>query len=530
MLTVDDYARIRRAHRDGMSIRAIARRFHHSRRKVRDALAEPEPKPYTRAKSPRAPKLDRFKPLIDAILVADQRAPRKQRHTAAQIFRRLQKEEGYIGGYDQIRRYVARKRRRQRETFIPLEHAPGQRAEADFGHIYVDFPEGRRQVVVLLVTWAHSYCAFAIALPTERTEAILHGLVEAFAFFGCVPKELWWDNPTTVAVQILTGRRRKMNDRYAALASHYNFEPLFCMPGRGNEKPRVENRVKNLQRRWATPVPRSDDLAALNDYLRRCCLEDRGRVVPGKEGSIGRRFDQERAAALPLPPRAFDACLAQPGKIDKYQTVAFDRNRYSVPRRFAFRTVTVKGYVDRIEVVAEGQVVARHARSYEPGRQILDPRHYLATLARKPGCLDRARVFRDWTLPPSFSQLRERLEAQHGPVAGARQYARVLQLLGEHPVERIARAIDEGHTVERLSAEWIHRRTEQLCKDAVPESIDLSDYGSSVRRVRVPAPTLNHFNLLLFSGDQTYDEFHESTTAVESEPQTVTVADHAGRV
>jgi len=30
---------------------------------------------------------------------------------------------------------------------------------------------------------------------------------------------------------------------------------------------------------------------------------------------------------------------------DKYQSVAFDGNRYSVPRAFAFRMVTVKGYV-----------------------------------------------------------------------------------------------------------------------------------------------------------------------------------------
>ena len=46
MLTVDEYTRIRQAHRDGMSIRAIGRTFHHSRRKVREVLMCPEPKPY----------------------------------------------------------------------------------------------------------------------------------------------------------------------------------------------------------------------------------------------------------------------------------------------------------------------------------------------------------------------------------------------------------------------------------------------------------------------------------------------------
>jgi hypothetical protein len=41
MLTVDHYGDIRRAYRDGMSIRDIARTFHHSRYKVRRILATP---------------------------------------------------------------------------------------------------------------------------------------------------------------------------------------------------------------------------------------------------------------------------------------------------------------------------------------------------------------------------------------------------------------------------------------------------------------------------------------------------------
>jgi hypothetical protein len=106
MLTVEDYGVIRRAHRDGMSIRAIARTFHHSRRNVREALASPEPQPYTRAKEADAPKLGAFKATIDQILAADDLAPPKQRHRAIQVFRRLRDEQGYAGGYDQVRRYI----------------------------------------------------------------------------------------------------------------------------------------------------------------------------------------------------------------------------------------------------------------------------------------------------------------------------------------------------------------------------------------------------------------------------------------
>jgi hypothetical protein len=35
-------------------------------------------------------------------------------------------------------------------------------------------------------------------------------MVAAFEFFDCVPKEVWWDNPKTVATLILQGRERRL--------------------------------------------------------------------------------------------------------------------------------------------------------------------------------------------------------------------------------------------------------------------------------------------------------------------------------
>ena len=126
---------------------------------------------------------------------------------------------------------------------------------------------------------------------------------------------------------------------------------------------------------------------------------------------IGDRFAEEQAAAAPLPKHRFDPCVIRPAApVDKYQTVAFDRNRYSVPRPFAFQMVTVKGYVDRVVIVARGQVVATHARSRTADTLILDPLHYLATLDRKPGALDHAPVYRDWKLPACFAEFRAELE------------------------------------------------------------------------------------------------------------------------
>ena len=498
MLTVYQYGDIRRAYRDGMSIRDIARTFRHSRRKVRQILAEAQPRPYTRSRPTPAPILGTFHPIIDAILVVDETAPPKQRHTAMQIFRRLRDENAYQGGYDQVRRYVGQHRRDRRETFIPLAHDPGQRVEADFGHIHVDFPDGRRMVPVLIAVWSYSNYPFVMAMPTERTEAILAGMVEAFHFFGCVPHEVWWDNPRTVASQILRGRDRRVNEEYAALASHYAFDPLFCMPARGNEKPYAETRVRVMQRQWATPVPCVANLNALNAMFRARCVGEVSRTVAGYTESIGQRFKRDRAEALPLPTHSFDACIMQPAQVDKYQTVRFDRNRYSVPRTCAFQAVMVKGYIERVEVVAGGIVVARHQRSYGRDEQILDPLHYLAALGRRPAALDHAPVLRDWQLAAAFTQLREALEKRHGKTAGPRHFVRVLQLMNEHPMDRVQAVVESCLAKGELDAERISAlvRRQAGLDLATPTlaAIPLCQY-------QVPRPELSRFDQLLSHGD-----------------------------
>jgi transposase len=530
MHTVDQFAKIRQLHRDGLTIRQIAKQLNHSSKTILKALANPEPAPYRRAEPLPAPVFGPFRTLVDAMLAADETAPRKQRHTAAQIHRRLVAEHAYAGGYDQVRRYLQQRRRDRRETFIPLDHQPGVRAEADFGHIAVDFPDGRRSLPVLLVTWSYSNAPFAVALPTERTEAILHGLVEAFAFFGCVPTELWWDNPTTVAIHILRGRERTLHPRYAALVSHYTLTPKFCMPATATEKPRVENRVFDLQRQWATPVPRVPDREALNAHLRQCCLAARQRTCGNNTQTVGVRFEHDRSAALATPTHPFDACVLQPGQVDKYQTVPFDGNRYSVPHRYAFRPVTVKGYVDHVAVVADGQVVAHHARCYGHREKVLDPLHFLGVLKRKPAALDHAPVYRDWKLPPAFVELRTQLEDRLGLSSGSRQFVRVLQLLGAHPMNRVVQAITLCHgdvaaicaTTERLAL----GTAASLDVCVMPMSLQ-----GSAAAVSVPLPDLFQFDRLLSPYSQG-EENHErsDTPAPEGQFEAAQAADDAGRI
>jgi transposase len=495
MLRVDDYLQIRLLHRDGLSIRQIARQLGRSRKSVDKALQDGLPRGYTRAAPPASPKLGSFLLVIDEILQSDLAEPVKQRHTALRIFERLRDERGYTGGYDQVRRYVQKHRRREQETFLYLAVAPGERLECDFGHIQVDFPDGRREVPVLLAVWSYSHYPFLIALPNERWESILHGTVCAFEFFGAIPRELWWDNPKTVAQLVLRGRERQANPHYLELASHYCFAPKFCMPARGQEKSDVERTVFALQRRFATPVPRVADMDELNRHLLGCCLKERQRTVRGREMTIGQMFQQDVAAAAPLPQRPFDSCVVHQRQADKYQCVAFEDARYSVPRQAAFSPVTLKAYLDQVVLVREGQVIAKHRRSRQGGQHVLDPLHFLQTLERKPAYLEKTRLFAELKLPAPFTELRRQLEGQWGEREGKRQYIQTLQLLGTYGQEQLTLAVEASLGARQLRAGAIRVRLESEAGGSEEPNHRVS--------VEVPPPDLGRFNQLL-SGPQSY--------------------------
>jgi transposase len=525
MLCVDHYLQIRLLHRDGLSIRQIARQLGHSRKSVDKALRDGLPRGYTRGSPPVSPKLGSFLLIIDEILQSDLTEPVKQRHTALRIFERLRDEQGYTGGYDQVRRYVQKHRKREQETFLYLAVAPGERMECDFGHIQVDFPDGRREVPVLVAVWFYSQYPFMIALPNERWESILLGMVCAFEFFGAVPRELWWDNPKTVAQRVLRGRDRQANPHYLELASHYCFAPKFCMPAKGQEKSDAERTVFALQRRFATPVPQSADMDGLNRHLLGCCLKERQRTVRGREMTIGQMFQQDVAAAGSLPQRPFDTCVVHERQADKYQCVTFEDVRYSVPRQAAFSPVTLKAYLDQVVLVREGQVIAKHRRSRQAGEHVLDPLHFLRTLERKPAYLEKTRLFAELKLPPAFAELRRQLEYQWGEREGKRQYIQTLQLLGTYDQQRLTMAIEACLGARQLRAGAIRLRLE----------VEAGQPNEVIHRVRVevPPPDLGRFNQLL-SGPQSYKkemiDVASDDVTTGTEPANAEAADGAAGV
>jgi hypothetical protein len=177
--------------------------------------------------------------------------------------------------------------------------------------------------------------------------------------------------------------------------------------------------------------------------------------------------------------------------------VRCDSNDYSVPVRYAHHSVVVKGYVDRVDICFQDKRIATHGRLWGKEDVAFDPLHYLALLERKPGALDHARPLEGWKLPPCFSVLRRRLEAQHEG-EGTRQYIGVLRLLETRSLRAVTRAVEKGLRSGALTRDAIAQflLTDQQWR-ATTFSLDGREH---LRHVRVAQTDVTAYRVLLAAG------------------------------
>lgn len=348
-------------------------------------------------------KLDPFKPIIDKWLTEDKKAPRKQRHTAKRIHRRLKDEvEGYDCSYRLTAAYVAEKkaelRLKRKEGYLPLEHHPGE-AQADFG--YADFYENGKlhhEAKYLVLSFPHSNGGYLQLNYGENMECLLEGLVTMFEYIGGVPTEIWFDNTRTIVTEIIKGGGREVTERFQRFCEHYRFKPVFMNPESGWEKGNVENKVGYLRRNELVPVPSFEALPAENKELLAACDKDMEREHYDDEDDrfISELFAEDKAVLLPLPAVPFDTSLYTTARTDKYGKFTLDAGKHRYSASPAFCEETVRLHITSAEVIvmdSDLHEVVRHRRLYGDDHESMDWIPYLRYIARKPRSLKNSGIY-----------------------------------------------------------------------------------------------------------------------------------------
>jgi transposase len=448
---MEQFEQIRRDHaREGLSVRALAKRHGVHRRAVRQALESAIPPPKRAPECRLAPKLGAYRAIVDEILKADRAAPRKQRHTARRIWQRLVEEYGAEVSERQVCRYVHDKRRELGdvgEVFVPLISDAGIEAEVDWGQATVRLRGDEVVVHLFEMRACFSGAGFVMAFREETQQAFLEGHVRALEWHGGVFDLIRYDNLKSAVARVLKGRRRAESDRFVALRSHYRFESSFCLSGQqgAHEKGGVEGDIGRFRRRHLVPIPEVESIEQLNELLEEACWADLDRTITGQTETVGERRDRERRLLGSLPREPHPTWEEASPRVDSKALATVRTNRYSVPARLAGLKIRARIGASQISFWHDGKEVADHERLTGQHQISAQLDHYLDLLQRKPGALARSLALRqqrdrgDW--PACFDELWTAIQERSGRQEAARQMVEVLILCRTHSAAQVELAV-----------------------------------------------------------------------------------------
>jgi transposase len=449
---VELFEQIRREYEFGVgTISGVSRKLGVHRRLVREALASAVPTE-NRPQKRKLRRLEAVSELIDRMLLEDRQAPPKQRHTAHRIWQRLCAESpGFSVSERAVRAYVRRRRQQLgligREVFIPQSYDLGVEAQVDWYEAWAILGGERLKLQVFEMRSMASGGAYHRAYTHATQQAFLEGHELAFQYFGGVFKLLRYDNLKSAVKKILRGHQREETSRFIAFRSHWRFQSEFCNPARGNEKGGVEGEGGYFRRNHWVPLPEAEDLEALNDYLERCCHEDQRRILNERIETVGAMMLSEQPHLLPLVSEPFDLVETSFPSVDGQRCVRVRTNRYSTPLPPG-TTVEAKIHADYVEIWHHGVCVARHERSYQRQKKILELEHYLDVLHKKPGALAGSTPLVQWRQagrwPECFDRLWQALNQRHGRQEGTRYMIELLSLGTAEGWDRLRTAVEHA--------------------------------------------------------------------------------------
>ena len=461
--------------RDRLSISEISRRTGLARNTIKRWLGSAEvvePK-YRRKKRPTL--LTPYEGRLRQWLEADARRAKRERRSALALHRDLQ-ALGFTGSYTRvtefIRRWHAEGGQGAKAAFVPLAFEFGEAFQFDWSEEALVIGGFHRKVLLAHTKLCASRAFHLSAYPTQSHEMLFDAHTRAFRAFGGIARRGIYDNMRTAVDKVGVGKRRIVNTRFAAMAAHYLFDPEFCNVAAGWEKGVVEKNVQDSRRRiWqdATQL-RFASFAELNSWLdRRCQALWSELPYPGAEQlTIADALAIERDALMPMLP-AFDGYVEMIASVSSTCLVSVERNKYSVPSRFANGKLSIRLYPDRIEAHDEDGLVARHERSFERGEVRYDWRHYVELIERKPGALRNGAPFAD--MPEPLQRLRAALVRRAG---GDRLMADVLACVPRHGLEAVLVAVELILESGTPSAEHVANVLSRLGEAQAPKPLENS--------------------------------------------------------
>lgn len=362
------------------------------------------------------------------------------------------------------------------DTTVPLEIAPGQQAQVDFGYAgrLLDPRSGRhRKAWCFVMTLAYSRLRFVRYVFDQTAETWVDCHTRAFEFFGAVPRTVMPDN-LKAGVAKIDLYDPVANRLYQECERHYGFAVDPAKPRTPQHKGRVERSVaivngQVLAGRDVRDIDHANELAWAWMKANALVPHSVTRRAPHEAYDL-----DERPHMLPLPAERYEAPRWARLKVGRDQHVVFEKARYSVPTRFVAQTVEVRGGTRTVRIHHDGVPIKTHLPA-GPGETRTDPLDFP----------DATRYF--LTHPPAACQARAdaigvscaRFVAEAlapGTVTGLRKAQKVLRLAERHgdvAVEAACRRAVSYENWRIASLEAILSRKDVREEETTPDAAPL---------------------------------------------------------
>ena len=326
----------------------------------------------------------------------------------------------------------------EREVFFAQAHPPGRLGLSDFTRA------GVLQVTIAGATLMHLLYQFVLAfsgwryvevvLSGESFVALSSGLQNAVWMMGGVPEEHRTDSLSAAFNN--KAEHELLTRRYEGLCDDYGMRPSRNNLGVSHENGSVEARQGTLKRsmeqalllRGHRDFP---DVDAYRHFVTEVYMRLNARIM--------RKFTEERGLLRALPVRRSSDYEEVDARVTKYGTMTVKKVLYTTPSRLIGQRLKVRVYSARLEAWL-GNVCVLELQRGQPdattGRgKVVDYRHLLPALKRKPGALARS-ALRDELFPRSeYRQMWAQLRDQLPEAAACRLMVGLLDLAGNDGCE-----------------------------------------------------------------------------------------------
>ncbi len=370
----------------------------------------------------------------------------------------------------------------EKEVFFPQVHKPGDLSESDFTHmneLNITINEQPFEHLVYHFVLTYSNWEAGEICYSESFESLSEGLQNALWELGGVPEKHRTDRLTT-AVNNIGKDKGQFQVRYSTLLNHYGITGEKTQANSPNENGDVEQRHYRFKK--------AVDQALMLRGIRNFESKDEYKlfldnIFKQLNACRDKRFQEELKELSPLPQNRRESCKEIKSKVSKASTVNVLHNTYSVHSRLIGEQVTVKAFMDHLEVWYAQKCLEIIPRVKGEGKHKINYRHIIDWLMRKPGAFENYRYKKDMFPTTNFRIAYDSLKKAY-PDTGHKKYLKILHLAaqeGEELVNNALLGVIESETdfnIDRIQETVLKKSDPYDQQDITVNKIDINLYDN----------------------------------------------------